>query len=139
MIGVNCVDDLSSIKTEDLEGYLPPIQCRRVIQAFGAESQVELTTTAEPLQQNNHQLQPFPASSGSMECSSYVAYVVPWHKMPPNLMLAVGEKKRPKPRERQDLVCIIVDDILSEVQGRPGRAKLRNVAKQIVEQYPCSF
>ncbi|MEQ2287069.1 hypothetical protein AMECASPLE_008780 [Ameca splendens] len=100
MIGVNCVDDLSFVKTEDLEGILPPIQCRRVIQAFSADSQVELNPTAEPLQQNNCKLQPSPASSGSMECSSSCeSYVVPWHKMPPNLMLAVGEKKRPKPRE----------------------------------------
>lgn len=34
LIGVNCVDDLSFVKTEDVEGILPPIQCRRLIQAF---------------------------------------------------------------------------------------------------------
>lgn len=54
-------------------------------------------------------------------------------------MLAVGEKKRPKPKERRELVRIIVDDLLSKTQGRPGRAKLRYIAKQIVEKYPCSF
>ncbi|MED6246065.1 hypothetical protein ATANTOWER_012313, partial [Ataeniobius toweri] len=98
MIGVNCVDDLSFVKTEDLEGILPPIQCRRVIQAFCADSQVELTPTAEPLQQNNCQLQLSPASSGSMECSSSCeSYVVPCHKMPPSLpstpcILIMGEQ-----------------------------------------------
>lgn len=66
-------------------------------------------------------------------------YDVPWHKMPPNLMLALSEKKRPKPKERRELVRIVIDNVLSKECGRPGRAKLREIAKKIVEQYPCSF
>lgn len=34
MIGVSCVEDLGFVRTEDLEGILKPIQCRRLIQAF---------------------------------------------------------------------------------------------------------
>lgn len=37
------------------------------------------------------------------------------------------------------MVRIVTDDVLSKERGRPGRAKLREIAKQIVEQYPCSF
>lgn len=54
-------------------------------------------------------------------------------------MLAVGGKKRPKPKDRRELVRIVVDDLVSKTGGRPGRAKLRYIAKQIVEKYPCSF
>ncbi|XP_039511056.1 uncharacterized protein LOC120465397 isoform X2 [Pimephales promelas] len=75
-----------------------------------------------------------------MECSTtHEVYVVPWHKMPSNFMLVLSEKKRPKPSERRELVRIVMDDVLSKVNGRPGRAKLRDIAKQIVDKYPCSF
>lgn len=36
IIGVGCVDDLNFVRTEDVDGILPPIQCRRLIQAFTA-------------------------------------------------------------------------------------------------------
>lgn len=36
LIGVNGVDDFSFVKIEDVDGILPPIQCRRLIQAFGS-------------------------------------------------------------------------------------------------------
>lgn len=36
VMGVNCVHDLNFVKTEDIDGILPPIQCRRLIQAFSA-------------------------------------------------------------------------------------------------------
>jgi len=36
LVGVNCVDDLSFVKIEDVDGILPPIQCRRLIQAFNS-------------------------------------------------------------------------------------------------------
>lgn len=35
-IGVSNVDDLNFVKTEDVDGILPPIQRRRLIQAFCA-------------------------------------------------------------------------------------------------------
>lgn len=36
VIGVNGVDDLNFVKTEHVDGILPPIQGRRLIQAFTA-------------------------------------------------------------------------------------------------------
>lgn len=36
LIGVNSVDDLSFVKIEDVDGILPPIRCRRLIQAFSS-------------------------------------------------------------------------------------------------------
>ncbi|XP_057182365.1 uncharacterized protein LOC130549154 [Triplophysa rosa] len=81
-----------------------------------------------------------PSSSSPVENSpSWEAYAVPWHKMPANLIVALSEKKRPKPKERRELVRIVIDDVLSKEHGRPGRAKLRDIAKEIVQQYPCSF
>lgn len=35
-IGVDSVDDLSFVKIEDVDGILPPIQYRRLIQAFNS-------------------------------------------------------------------------------------------------------
>ncbi|XP_031167416.1 uncharacterized protein LOC116058713 [Sander lucioperca] len=139
-IGVNNVDDLNFVKTEDVNGILPPIQQRRLIQAFSAESQAVLGSASTSLQHNVHLPQTPPPTPGPMEDSpSRETYDVPWHKMPPNLMLALSEKKRPKPKERRELVRIVIDDVLSKERGRPGRAKLREIAKKIVEQYPCSF
>lgn len=104
------------------------------------ESQAVLCPASTPLPQNVHLPETQSPTPGPMEYSpSREAYAVPWHKMPPNLMLALSEKKRPKPKERRELVCIVIDDLLGKEDVRPGRAKLREIAKQIVEQYPCSF
>lgn len=54
-------------------------------------------------------------------------------------MLALREKKRPKPKERREMVRIVIDNVLAKGRGRPGRRKLREFAKEIVQQYPCSF
>lgn len=54
-------------------------------------------------------------------------------------MLDLSEKKRPKPKERRELVCIIIEDVLSKECVRTGRAKLWEIANKIVEQYPSSF
>jgi len=98
------------------------------------ESQAVLGSTS--LQQNVHLPQKPPLTPGPMEDSPSRETAVPWHKMPPNLMLAISERKRPKSKERRELVT---DDVLSKGHGRPGRAKVREIAKKIVEQYPCSF
>ena len=42
VIGVNSIDDLNFVKTEDVNGILPPIQCRRLIQAFSAGKFLDL-------------------------------------------------------------------------------------------------
>lgn len=104
---------------------------------LSVDSQAVLGSTS--LQQNVHLPQNPPPTPGPMEDSPSRETAVPWHKMPPNLMLALSEKKRPKPKERRELVRIVIDDVLSKGRGRPGRAKLREIAKKIVEQYPCSF
>lgn len=66
-------------------------------------------------------------------------YAVPWHKMPPNPMLTLREKTRSKPKEKRELVCVIIDDVLCKENIRPGRAKLRETARQIVQEYSSSF
>ncbi|XP_065145066.1 uncharacterized protein [Paramisgurnus dabryanus] len=87
-----------------------------------------------------HLQQTSPSSSCPVEYSPCCeVYAVPWHKMPSNLMLAISKKKRPKPKERRELVRIVIDDVFSKEGKRPGRAKLREIAKRIVAQYPCSF
>ncbi|XP_055067851.2 uncharacterized protein [Misgurnus anguillicaudatus] len=87
-----------------------------------------------------HLQQTSPSSSCPVEYSPCCeVYAVPWHKMPSDLMLAISKKKRPKPKERRELVRIVIDDVFRKERGRPGRAKLREIAKRIVAQYPCSF
>ncbi|XP_060786670.1 uncharacterized protein LOC132892416 [Neoarius graeffei] len=136
-IGVNSIDDMQYLTSEDLDGILPPIQRRRLIQAFTADLQAVLGSTS--LQPNVHLPENPPLTPGPMEESSSRETVVPWHKMPPNLMLALREKKRPKPKERREMIRIVIDDVLAKERGRPGRGKLREIAKKIVQQYPSSF
>lgn len=98
------------------------------------ESQAVLGSASTSLQHNVHLPQTPPPTPASRE-----TYDVPWHKMPPNLMLALSEKKRPTPKERREPVRIVIDNVLSKERGRPGRTKLQEIVKKIVEQCPCSF
>lgn len=104
------------------------------------EQQVGLVSISRPLPQSDKLPQTSSLTPGPMDYSlPCEPYAVPWHKMPPNLMLALREKKRPKPKERRELVRVIIDDVLCKENIRPGRAKLREIARQIVQEYPFSF
>lgn len=103
-------------------------------------SQAVLDCDSTHPRQDIHVPQTPSLTQSSIGCSTtQEVYVVPWHKMPSNLMLVLSGKKRPKPSERRELICIVTDDLLHKEKGRPGRAKLRDIAKQIVDKYPCSF
>ncbi|XP_071345452.1 uncharacterized protein [Trachinotus anak] len=118
---------------------IAPVHLCEVAEQSLAESQAALDPASTPLPQSDHLPQTPPPTPSPIESPSCETYSVPWHKMPPNLMVPLGEKKRAPPKERREMVRIIIDDLLSKEPGRPGRAKLRGIAKQIVEQYPCSF
>lgn len=103
-------------------------------------SEAVLGCDSTPPHQDIHVPQTPSLTQSYIECSTtQEVYVVPWHKLPSNLMLVLSEKKRPKPSERRELIRIVIDDLLHKENGRPGRAKLWHVAKQIVDKYPCSF
>lgn len=77
------------------------------------EQQVGLVSISRPLPQSDKLPQTSSLTPGPMDYSPPCEpYAVPGHKMPPNLMLALREKKRPKPKERRELVCVIIDDVL---------------------------
>lgn len=65
-------------------------------------------------------------------------FQVPWHKFSVKLMNALKEKTRPLPRERRQMIRIIIEDLMA-ADTRPGRSKLKQIAQELVEQHPDSF
>ncbi|XP_055067845.2 uncharacterized protein [Misgurnus anguillicaudatus] len=142
-----------TVKKERLLVFAPgssPYHCSVCNQNFSCQQSLRIHTQIHTeshdvpasiiLPLDVHLQQTSPSSSCPVEYSPCCeVYAVPWHKMPSDLMLAISKKKRPKPKERRELVRIVIDDVFRKERGRPGRAKLREIAKRIVAQYPCSF
>ncbi|KAJ4922354.1 hypothetical protein JOQ06_025891 [Pogonophryne albipinna] len=141
-LGVQCEDDLILVEAPDIQDTLPLIQCRRLVKAFQGDSQAAPQfrspgPTSTPLSQSDD-LPPTPpetppAHTPSAHSPSCEPYSIPWRKMPSKLMDVLGEKKWVKSKERLQMVRIVVDDYLHKYPGRPGRSKLMEIAKNILE------
>ncbi|KAK1880821.1 Cyanogenic beta-glucosidase [Dissostichus eleginoides] len=141
-LGVQCEDDMILVEAPDIQDTLPLIQCRRLVKAFQGDSQAAPQfrspgPTSTPLPQSDD-LPPtppetLPAHTPSAHSPSCEPYSIPWHKMPSKLMDVLGEKKWVKSKERLQMVRIVVDDYLHKHPGRPGRSKLMEIAKNILE------
>ncbi|CAN7995962.1 unnamed protein product [Ixodes pacificus] len=58
--------------------------------------------------------------------------------MPPRLQQALKENKRPSPKDRREMVRLIIKTSM-EMCPRPLRKQLDTIAKKVVDQYPLSF
>ncbi|XP_078469324.1 uncharacterized protein LOC144732018 [Lampetra planeri] len=95
-IGVECKDDLTLIKIEDLEGILRPIQGRKLLQAFIAGPSAAVESPCRAGLCRSHEME----TSGTCVGDEFQ---IPWHKMPPALIQALTDQKRPTPLLRKKM------------------------------------
>ncbi|XP_076864064.1 uncharacterized protein LOC143516400 [Brachyhypopomus gauderio] len=128
--GVECKSDLKLIKEEDLQELLRPIQCGKLLQAWSTE-EIPCSITQSPASTNSR--------SSTVELDTWPdSFKVPWSKMPHGIKMAIAREQRPTPRDRREMVRIIVDEMrLSELN--PTRSDCFTVAKMIAKPYPKSF
>ncbi|XP_041952201.1 uncharacterized protein LOC121712172 isoform X3 [Alosa sapidissima] len=155
-IGVDRKSDLQYVKEEDLSEHLRPIESRKLLNKWSTDGQLRC---AENLQSDNSQSDStrspcrldsssssFSSSPTSTNSSTSTVdidswpdcFKVPWGKMPHAISMAVHSQKRPAPRDRREMVRIIVDE-MRVIEANPSRSDCFSVAKKIVRQYPKSF
>lgn len=138
-LGVTNLEDLMFLKAEDLDGILPPIQSRRLINAFcsvGSCAPNVSTATEHPMGTPTEA--PATTHRGTSAMTHTEKFQIPWHKFPVTMMTALEEKRRPQPKDRRHMIRIIMEDMMAS-DIRPGRSKLKQVARQLVERYPDSL
>ncbi|XP_049338743.1 uncharacterized protein LOC125803959 [Astyanax mexicanus] len=65
-------------------------------------------------------------------------FKVPWSKMPQGIKLSINAQQRPTPRDRREMIRVIVDEIRL-IEPNPTRSDCVTVAKMVVKEYPESF
>uniref|UniRef100_A0A3B1JNM8 Uncharacterized protein n=1 Tax=Astyanax mexicanus TaxID=7994 RepID=A0A3B1JNM8_ASTMX len=102
--GVECKSDLRLVKEEDLQEYLRPIQCRKLLQAWSIEGkmgQTDQTGSNTPSSIVFSQLIPTDRCR-VIDLSTWLdKFKVPWSKMPQGIKLSINAQHRP-------LLCAVV-------------------------------
>uniref|UniRef100_A0A3B1IPE7 C2H2-type domain-containing protein n=1 Tax=Astyanax mexicanus TaxID=7994 RepID=A0A3B1IPE7_ASTMX len=127
-IGVECKSDLRLVKEEDLQEYLRPIQCRKLLQRSSNQPTISTPSTSSPTDR-----------SRVIDLSTWLdKFKVPWSKMPQGIKLSINAQQRPTPRDRREMIRVIVDEIRL-IEPNPTRSDCVTVAKMVVKEYPESF
>ncbi|XP_070690655.1 uncharacterized protein [Pempheris klunzingeri] len=143
-LGVESRADLALVQEKDLEQFLRPIQCRKLLNGIKNEGLQALEieyVAASPSTQ-------YPQSSSSESTLNssptlpgrpwYTDFRVRWEGMPAAIRKAVADQTRPSPGDRKDMVKAVVDQML-EHELNPTRAMCHSIARRIVRDYPKSF
>ncbi|CAN8032349.1 unnamed protein product, partial [Ixodes persulcatus] len=140
-LGVDCPSDLDFLTEGDLAGILKPIQARKLVAHFKLQSKYNNVSDSKTPEQ-------FGATSSEGSTSSKTSYHVDstwannfdvqWKEMPPRLQQALKENKRTLPKDRREMVRVIIKTSM-EMCPRPLRKQLDTIAKKVVDQYPLSF
>lgn len=79
------------------------------------------------------------SSSSTVDLDSWPEnFQIPWTQMPNDLKIAVLREKRPVPRDRREMIRLIVDQMRA-VEANPTRADCICIAKKIIQKHPKSF
>uniref|UniRef100_A0A3Q2CQ11 Si:ch211-111e20.1 n=1 Tax=Cyprinodon variegatus TaxID=28743 RepID=A0A3Q2CQ11_CYPVA len=112
--GVETEEDLQYVREQDIEDFIKPIQCRKLLASWKRKS-------------------PLPAGKNWPD-----AFKVNWEKMTSSLNMCLQNGKRPTPADRRQMIRVLVDDI-RKIEVNPSRAQCLIIATDIVRQYPQSF
>ncbi|KAA0712544.1 hypothetical protein E1301_Tti019060 [Triplophysa tibetana] len=137
-LGVTSVDDCTYLTAADLDGVLPPIRSRRLISAFYSASQSTVVESCAPNMSSFTEHVTPAVSPTATPTVTPQKFQVQWHKFSVKLMNALQEKTRPLPRERRQMIRIIIEDLMA-TDTRPGRSKLKQIAQELVDKHPDSF
>ncbi|XP_042575321.1 uncharacterized protein LOC109062792 isoform X1 [Cyprinus carpio] len=143
VVGVEKTEDLSLVEVSDLQDFLEPIQCRKLVKTFRQKEfnrQVdgmpnEMTLTPLSSNESLHE-QPF---IPSFIKSNWVrSFQVPWDRMPTALVQATSTGERARPGPRREFVRIVVAAMQAHCPN-PNLTACGEVARNIVSAYPLTF
>lgn len=148
VVGVEKTEDLSFVEVTDLQDFLEPIQCRKLVKTlkqkdFFQESNEERdeTPTEITLTQMSS-IESLPEQSFIPSCPSNSVWVrnfqVPWNRMSPDLAQATSTGKRARPGARREFVRIVVA-AMQVLCPNPNLAACGEVARHIVSTFPLTF
>uniref|UniRef100_A0A9J8BRZ7 Zgc:113210 n=1 Tax=Cyprinus carpio carpio TaxID=630221 RepID=A0A9J8BRZ7_CYPCA len=143
VVGVEKTEDLSLVEVSDLQDFLEPIQCRKLVKTFRQKEfnrQVdgmpnEMTLTPLSSNESLHE-QPF---IPSFIKSNWVrSFQVPWDRMQTALVQATSTGERARPGPRREFVRIVVAAMQAHCPN-PNLTACGEVARNIVSAYPLTF
>ncbi|XP_059414716.1 uncharacterized protein LOC132149469 isoform X2 [Carassius carassius] len=143
LVGVEKTEDLSLVEVSDLQDFLEPIQCRKLVKTFRQKEsnrQVdgmpnEMTLTPLSSNESLHE-QPFIPSF--IKSNWARSFQVPWDRMPAALIQATSTGERVRPGPRREFVRIVVAAMQAHCPN-PNLAACGDVARNIVSTYPLTF
>ncbi|KAF6738297.1 hypothetical protein FQA47_016967, partial [Oryzias melastigma] len=143
-LGVDTDEDLQFIEEADLLTVLRPIQARKVLAAWKLKY-CSFSTPAAP-EAVLPMMSRSPGSSSSTSSNScqspevdwVTTFVVPWDKLPEELMQLLERGKRPNPRLRREMIRIVANEMMRK-SSRISKSNSTEVAKQMVAKYPSSL
>ncbi|XP_056608546.1 uncharacterized protein zgc:113210 isoform X1 [Triplophysa dalaica] len=158
VVGVEKTEDLSLVEVTDLQDFLEPIQCRKLVKKFkqkdflqesNDQKDTEITPRTE-IQRTPTEitLAPFSSIESLPEqtffpyCPSNSSWIrnfqVPWDRMSSDLAHATSSGKRARPGSRREFVRIVVA-AMQVLCPNPNLAACGEVARYIVSTYPQTF
>ncbi|KAK2916709.1 hypothetical protein Q8A67_001083 [Cirrhinus molitorella] len=143
MVGVEKIEDLSLVEVSDLQDFLEPIQCRKLVKIFrqresnGQVDGMPNEMTLTPLSSNESL--PEQSFIPSFIKSTWVRnFKIPWSRMPAALVQATSTGERARPGPRREFVRIVVAAMQAHCPN-PNLAACGEVARNIVSTYPLTF
>ncbi|XP_046562131.1 uncharacterized protein LOC124271107 [Haliotis rubra] len=152
-LGVETVDDIGLLQEQDLEGFLKPIQIRKILTSggqvnvqlakrsssqFEPSSPVSGTASMSPLSSLGSPSQIFFENSTNTDPNWAYKVDIPWTKMGRDITDPLQRGKRLMPDARRKLVRIIVDEI-RERTFHATKTQFSVIAKRIVQRFPKSL
>uniref|UniRef100_A0A671R7E1 Uncharacterized LOC107672495 n=1 Tax=Sinocyclocheilus anshuiensis TaxID=1608454 RepID=A0A671R7E1_9TELE len=143
VVGVEKTEDLSLVEVSDLQDFLEPIQCRKLVKTFKqreSNSQVDGTPnemTLTPLS-SNESLPEQPFIPSFIKSNWLRSFQVPWNRMPAALAQATSTGERARPGPRREFVRIVVAAMQAHCPN-PNLAACGEVARNIVSACPLTF
>ncbi|XP_051734366.1 uncharacterized protein LOC127504056 isoform X2 [Ctenopharyngodon idella] len=150
-LGVETYDDFNFIEEADLLSALRPIQARKVLAAWKLRCQTPESSSSssslDTLPRPSTTLESLsPRSSQSTSSNNSQSpnpdwvdtFLIPWEKLPEELMQLLERGKRPSPRLRIEMVRIVVRDMMQK-NPCPSKKDSTEVAKKMVAKYPKSL
>ncbi|XP_052424721.1 uncharacterized protein LOC127967977 isoform X2 [Carassius gibelio] len=150
-LGVENKEDLVLVEEKDIEKYLRPIQCRKLLAAFKNEGLPVIQLNLEAVPSPSSSQSPLGSTCSPSSHSSctesfapnlgrpwHVDFRVNWERMPSSLQKCLVNQARPLPVDRKNIVQAVVDQIL-EQDPNPSRATCHTIVRGIIREFPKCF
>ncbi|CAM4622537.1 unnamed protein product [Leuciscus chuanchicus] len=144
VVGVQKTQDLALVEVTDLQDFLFPIQCRKLLMDFKQrasrgqvdETPIEITFTPVP---PHDSLSEQPSTSYTPSSSDWLSiFQIPWERMPAALLQAASNKEKAPLGPRREFVRNVVA-AMRELCPNPNLADCGEVAKQIFSKHSLTF